>query len=265
MERTLYLLNFCGGTITETEACCFVKQLIKDLKSENPKIKWNRVPDAGWGTFFSTGLSGDSYIQLKSYRIKNQLVTCMLYKKGDVFVYTLQEFDGDPKISTHLSHLYKWAKASVRHRELYGDPMHKNTESQLSVEEMDDHCLKIIDIFRSLTAEQIVGQLMNVMQPSILCEDISESSPEWMRRNKMIRSLVKFLQQARIKESCLIVENSVLKDSDGKTYGNITSEPVAKWVNAYVIIKEAKYADLSSDEIRLKVASDIIANLLIDM
>jgi hypothetical protein len=76
---------------------------------------------------------------------------------------------------------------------------------------------------------------------------------------------VKFLQQARIKESCLIVENSVLKDSDEKTYGNIASEPVAKWVNAYVIIKEAKYADLSSDEIRLKVASDIVANLLIDM
>ena len=265
MERTLYLLNSCGGTVTETEACCFVKQLIKDLKSETPKIKWNRVPDAEWGTFASTGLSGDSYIQLKSYRIKNQPVTCMLYKKGDVFVYTLQEFDGDPENSTHLSHLYKWVKASVRHRELYGNPVHKNTESQLSVEEMDDHCLKLIDVFRSLTPEQITGRLMNIKQPSILCEGISVDSPEWIRRCKLIRSLVKFLQQARIKESCLIVENSVLKDSDGQSCGNIATEPVAKWVNAYVIIQEDKYTGLSADEIRLKVASDIVANLLIDM
>ncbi len=265
MERTLYLLNSCGGTVTEAEACCFVKQLIKDLKSENPKIKWNRVPDAEWGTFFSTGLSGNSYIQLRSYRIKNQQVTCMLYKKGDAFVYTLQEFDGDSENPTHLFHLYKWTKAFVRHRELYGTPAHKSTESQLSVEEMDDHCLKLIDVFRSLTPEQIAGRLMNVKHPSILCEDISEGSPEWMRRSKMIRSLVKFLQQARIKESCLIVENSILKDSNGQSCGNISTEPVAKWVNAYVIIQKEQYAGLSSDEIRLTVASDIVANLLIDM
>lgn len=265
MERTLYLLNSCGGTVTEAEACCFVKQLIKDLKSETPKIKWNRVPDAEWGTFASTGLSGDSYIQLKSYRIKNQPVTCMHYHRGKNFVFSLQEVNGDPGNPRHLSCLYKWVKSAVRHDALYGNSVSKNANQQLTVEDMDDHCLKLIDVFRSLTAEQIERQLMEGPQSSILNTDISEGSPEWTRRCKMIRSLVKFLQQARIKESCLIVENSVLKDSDGKTYGNITSEPVAKWVNAYVIIKEAKYADLSSDEIRLKVASDIIANLLIDM
>lgn len=261
MNRTLCLLNACGGNVTETEACCFVKQLIKDLKSGNPKIKWNRVPDAAWGTFASTGLSGDSYIRLKSYRIKNQPVTCMHYSRGKSFVFSLQEFDGDPGNPSDLACLYKWVKSSVRHNAIYGTTL----KPQLTAEDMEDHCLKLIDVFRSLTAEQVERQLMKSTQPSILSTDISEGSPEWTRRCKMIRSLVKFLQQARIKESCLIVDNSVLKDSEGKFCGNIATEPVAKWVNAHVIIHETQYSGLNADEIRLKVASNIVANLLIDM
>lgn len=265
MEHIQYLLNTPGGSITKETALCFMQQLIKDIKSEHPKIRWNRDLDSEWGTFFTNGLSGDSYIQLKCHRSQKKSMVCMSYAKGGKFVYNLIEFDGTPSMPSHLAHLYKWVKASVRHRELYGDTVHKATKSQLSVEEMDDHCLKIIDVFRSLTAEQIEVKLMKDAQPSVLSEDISEGSPEWIRRRKMIRSLVKFLQQARIKESCLIVENSVLKDSDGQSCGNIATEPVAKWVNAYVIIQEDKYTGLSADEIRLKVASDIVANLLIDM
>ena len=265
MDHIQYLLNAPGGTVAKETALCFMQQLIKDLKSEQPKIRWYRDLDAEWGTFFTNGLSGDSYIQLKCHRTPKKSMVCMSYAKDGKLVYNLLEFDGDSENPTNLSHLYKWVKASVRHRELYGNPVHKNTQSQLSVEEMDDHCLKLIDVFRSLTPEQIAGRLMNIKQPSILCKDISEGSPEWIRRCKMIRSLVKFLQQARIKESCLIVENSVLKDSAGQSCGNIATEPVAKWVNAYVIIPKEQRTELSADEIRLKVASDIVANLLIDM
>ena len=265
MEHIQYLLNAPGGTVAKENALCFMQQLIKDIKSDQPQIRWYRDLDAEWGTFFTHGLSGDSYIQLKCHRNQKESMVCMSYAKDGKLVYNLLEFNGSPSVPTHLSHLYKWAKASVRHRELYGNPVHKNTESQLSVEEMDDHCLKLIDVFRSLTPEQITGRLMNIKQPSILCEDISVDSPEWIRRCKLIRNLVKFLQQARIKESCLIVENSVLKDSDGQSCGNIATEPVAKWVNAYIIVQKGQYAELSSDEIRLKVASDIVANLLIDM
>ena len=265
MEHIQYLLNAPGNSIAKETALCFMQQLIKDLKSEHPKVRWYRDLDAEWGTFFTNGLSGDSYIQLKCHRSQKKSMVCMSYAKNGKLVYNLLEFNGNPSVPTHLSHLYKWIKASVRHRELYGTPVHKNTQSQLSVEEMDDHCLKIIDVFRSLTAEQIEGKLMKGTQYSVLNEDISEGSPEWIRRCKMIRSLVKFVQLARIKESALILENTTLKDSDGKSCGNIATEPVAKWVNAYVIIQEDKYTGLSADEIRLKVASDIVANLLIDM
>ena len=265
MEHIQYLLNAPGGTVAKENALCFMQQLIKDIKSDQPQIRWYRDLDAEWGTFFTHGLSGDSYIQLKCHRTPKKSMVCMSYAKDGKLVYNLLEFDGTPAAPNHLAHLYKWVKASVRHRELYGDTVHKGNKSQLSVEEMDDHCLKIIDIFRSLTAEQIAGRLMNIKHPSILCEDIDEGSPEWIRRCKMIRSLTKFLQQARIKESCLIVENSVLKDSVGQSCGNIATEPVAKWVNAYVIIPKEQRTELSADEIRLKVASDIVANLLIDM
>ena len=265
MEHIQYLLNAPGGTVAKETALCFMQQLIKDIKSDQPQIRWYRDLDAEWGTFFTHGLSGDSYIQLKCHRSQKESMVCMSYAKDGKLVYNLLEFNGNPSMPTHLSHLYKWAKASVRHRELYGDTVLKGNKLQLSVEEMDDYCLKIIDVFRSLTPEQIASRLMNIKQPSILCKGISVDSPEWIRRCKMIRSLVKFLQQARIKESCLIVENSVLKDSDGQSCGNIATEPVAKWVNAYVIIQEDKYTGLSADEIRLKVASDIVANLLIDM
>ena len=265
MDHIQYLLNAPGGIVAKETALCFMQQLIKDLKSEQPKIRWYRDLDAEWGTFFTNGLSGDSYIQLKCHRNQKESMVCMSYAKDGKLVYNLLEFNGSPSVPTHLSHLYKWVKASVRHQELYGDTMHKGNKSQLSVEEMDDYCLKIIDVFRSLTAEQIEGKLMKGTQYSVLNEDISEGSPEWIRRCKMIRSLVKFVQLARIKESALILENTTLKDSDGKSCGNIATEPVAKWVNAYIIVQKGQYAELSSDEIRLKVASDIVANLLIDM
>ena len=265
MEHIQYLLNAPGGTVAKENALCFMQQLITDIKSDQPQIRWYRDLDAEWGTFFTHGLSGDSYIQLKCHRTPKKSMVCMSYAKDGKLVYNLLEFDGTPAAPNHLAHLYKWVKASVRHRELYGDTVHKGNKSQLSVEEMDDHCLKIIDIFRSLTAEQIEGKLMKCTQYSVLNEDISEGSPEWIRRCKMIRSLVKFVQLARIKESALILENTTLKDSDGKSCGNIATEPVAKWVNAYIIVQKGQYAELSSDEIRLKVASDIVANLLIDM
>ncbi len=42
MERTLILQTTQGETVTEAEVCCFARQLLKDLKSDSPKIKWTR-------------------------------------------------------------------------------------------------------------------------------------------------------------------------------------------------------------------------------
>ena len=266
MERTLYLVNAPGESVSEETACCFVRQLIKDLKENTPpKIKWQRDSQAGWGTFFTKGLSGDSYIQLKRQRGQKHTTVCLSYSKAEKFVYNLLEFDGSPAEPTSLAHLYKWVNAAVKHNDIYGDSASRDDGKHLSVADMDDHCLKIIDVFRSLTAAQIEERLMKCKEPSVLSAGISDDSPEYRRRCKMITSLVKFIQSARIKESSLLVEGLSLINADGKICGNIVTDPVAKWVNAHIIIQEAKYAELTPDEIRLKVASDIIANLLLDM
>ena len=40
MERTLILRTTQGETVTEAEALCFARQLLRDLKSDHPKINW---------------------------------------------------------------------------------------------------------------------------------------------------------------------------------------------------------------------------------
>lgn len=261
MERTLYLLNAHGGTVTKDEACCFVRQLIRDLKREQPKIKWHREKEAPWGTFFTRGLSGDSLIQLRSYRIQKQPVIFMNYEKHGKFVYNIQEFDGDPANPNHIAHLYKQVAATVKHQDIYGDATAKSVDMQLSVDEMDDRCLKVIDVFRAITSDQIIERLMN--HPSVANLGISQGSPEWSRRVKQIRNLVQLIQYARIRESALILDGFALKKADGTLCGHITTDPIAKWVNSHIIIQKDRYAGLSSDGIRLKVATDIIANLLL--
>lgn len=139
----------------------------------------------------------------------------------------------------------------------------KDSGAYPSIEETDDQCLKIIELFNSLSVSQIEDRLMN--QPSILTLNASAGSPEWHRRCKMIRNLVKLIQGARIKESPYLIDGFSIKDCNGKLCGHIATDPIAKWANAHVIVRKEQYSGLQPDEIRLKVASDLIANLLLDM
>lgn len=263
MEPTFYLLNAPGKTVTKETACCFARQLIRDLKENTPpKTKWQRDTQSGWGTFYSNGLSGESFIQLKRQHGQKHTTICLSYETKGKFIYNLLEFDGNPEDPTHLlAHLYKWVNAAVKHNEIYGE----SASAPLSIADMDDYCLKIIDVFRSLTAAKIEEHLMRSKEPSVLSEGISIESPEYRRRCKMITRTVQLIQGARIKESAFLVEGLSLVSADGTVCGNIATIPIAKWVNAHVIIQKAKYIGLTPDEIRLKVASDIIANVLLDM
>jgi hypothetical protein len=260
MERTLYLLNAHGSTVTKDEACCFVRQLIQDLKREQPKIKWQREKDTPWGTFFTRGLSGVSFIQLRSYRIQKQPVVFMNYEKDGKFVYNIHEFNGDPANPNHFAHLYKRVAATMAHQEVFGDNSDRCLATKLSVEEMDDRCLKVVDVFRAVTSQEVLDRLMK--QPSMANINLSQGSPEWCRRSKQVCNIVRLIQCVRIRESSLILDGFALKKADGTLCGHISTDPIAKWANAYVIIRKDKYPGLAFDEIRVKVASDIIANLL---
>ena len=261
MERTLILQTTQGETVTEAEVCCFARQLLKDLKSDSPKIKWTREKNAPWGTFVSTGLTGTSLIRLSTYLHLKCPVIFMSYQTKDKFIYTLQEFDGNPENPKHFAHLYKWISALVKHSDIYGNVPDKSTGSQLSVGETKDRCLKVIDVFRSVTVQEILDKLMS--QPSMVSFDISHDSPEWQRRSQQVKNLVQLIQFARIKESPLILDGFSLKKADGQLYGHIATEPIAKWANAHIIIRKDRYEGLAYHEIRVKVASDIIANLLL--
>lgn len=187
----------------------------------------------------------------------------MSYQKDGKFIYTLQEFGGNPDNPKHLAHLYQWVSAAVKHSEIYRDVTDISTGSKLSVGETKDCCLKVIDVFRSVTVQEVLDKLMS--QPSMASFDISHDSPEWQRRSQQIKNLVQLIQCARIKESPLILDGFSLKKADGKLYGHIATEPIAKWSNAHIIIKKDHYEGLGYHEIRVKIASDIVANLLIDM
>ena len=261
MERTLILETTQGETVTEAEVCCFARQLLKDLKSDAPKIKWAREANAPWGAFVSTGLHGTSLIRLSTYLHLKRPVTFMSYQKDGKFIYTLQEFGGNPENPHDLAHLYKWVSASVKHSDIYGNVTDKSTGSQPSVGETKDRCLKVIDVFRAVTVQEILDKLM--AQPSMVSFDISKDSPEWQRRSQQVKNIVQLIQCARIKESPLILDGFALKKADGTLYGHIATEPIAKWANAHVIVRKDRYEGLAYHEIRVKIAADIIASLLL--
>jgi len=261
MERTLILQTAQGETVTEAEVCCFARQLLKDLKSDTPKIKWAREKNAPWGAFVSTGITGTSIIRLSTYQHLKHPVIYMSYQTKDRFIYTLQEFDGNPENPKHLAHLYKWVSASVKHSDIYGNVADKSTDPQLSVGETKDRCLKVIDVFRAVTVQEILDKLM--AQPSMVSFDISKDSPEWQRRSQQVKNIVQLIQCARIKESPLILDGFALKKADGTLYGHIATEPIAKWANAHVIVRKDRYEGLAYHEIRVKIAADIIASLLL--
>ena len=160
MERTLILRTTQGETVTEAEALCFARQLLRDLKSDHPKINWKR-DISNWSTFVSTGLSGTSLIKLSTYKVFKDPVIQMSYQKDGKFIYTLQEFGGNPANSKHLAHLYKWISATIKHGSIYGTAAIKDSNTFPSIEETDDQCLKIIELFNSLSVSQIEDRLMN--------------------------------------------------------------------------------------------------------
>ena len=106
MERTLILRTTQGETVTEAEALCFARQLLRDLKSDHPKIKWMRDTSGNWGTFVSTGLNNTSLIKLSTYQVFKDPVIQMSYQKDGKFIYNIQEFQGSPANPKHLAHLY---------------------------------------------------------------------------------------------------------------------------------------------------------------
>ena len=260
MEQTLLILNSIGESVTKEEALCFVKVLLIDLKSDNPKVKWERDTKSPWGTFCSSGFTGTSCIRLQKHRIRKQPVVLMSYEKDGKFVYNAEEFDGDPNNLDHLAHLYKKVAATVIHREIYNDIAVSDTENKLSVDEIDSQCLKVNQLFCSVTANEIVDELMH--KPSVANLNISNESPEWHRRTKLIRNLVHVIQCTRVRESSLILDGFALKKADGQLCGHITTDPIAKWANAHIIADSERYPDFCFDEIRVKVAADIIGNLL---
>ncbi|MBE6916736.1 MAG: hypothetical protein E7470_02350 [Ruminococcaceae bacterium] len=260
MEETLLILNSIGESVTKEEVLCFVKVLLIDLKSDNPKVKWERDTKSPWGTFCSSGFTGTSCIRLQKHRIRNQPVVLMNYEKDGNFVFNAEEFDGDPNNTAHLAHLYRLIAATVIHREIYNDISTPNAEIQLSIEEMGNRCLKVNQLFCSVTANEVANTLMH--KPSVVNLNISNESPEWHRRIKLIHNLVHVIQCTRVRESSLILDGFALKKANGQLCGHLTTDPIAKWANAHVIVDSERYPDFCFDEIRVKVAADIIGNLL---
>ena len=118
MERTLILQTAQGETVTEAEVCCFARQLLKDLKSDAPKIKWAREANAPWGAFVSTGLHGTSIIRLSTYQhLKHPVIYMSPYEKD--WPYDPEQFARIPQYVDVMEpfdydHLYDY-KTPIEH------------------------------------------------------------------------------------------------------------------------------------------------------
>ena len=106
--------------------------------------------------------------------------------------YSLIELNLQSDSPGILAQLYKQVAATVKHQTIYGNSNIQESDTTLSVDEMNDWCLKVNELFRAVSVDQVVAYLMN--RPSTANVNISEGSPEWQRREQQIRNLIQTIQ-----------------------------------------------------------------------
>ncbi len=259
-KRSLLLSTSPTQPVSIEQLNCFVRGLTADAQRAKPSIKWKPESNNGFQT---NGLTPGSLIKISTCCHDGKPAFRLAYSRDGEQVVHAIETDGTPCKDSHLACLHRTVESAVKKAALYGTSMPEETavSRKASESKSDPYCMRVGDVLRAIDIDELVSKLLD--QPSMLNLSITKNSPEWTRKEALIRSIATYLQSVAPRETGVLLDSWALKTPDGFVCGHLVTTPMARVANAHVQIDDKHYGGLTPKEANLKFAADIIANLMV--
>ena len=263
-KRTLTITCTEGEVVERKHHTCFISNLIADISKQKPLIQWRRSNSKDGIIYCSNGLAEGTFMTLRELTDKPGVE--FSYSRYGKLIYTAIETDGDPACDMHLLHLLHKVTCAVTMAEVTQKP-NPLAEVMQSLKpktpESEESAMKVGDVFRQITADQLVEYLFE-NSPNMLTVGIVKGSPTWTQRENLVRAVVAYLQNVPRNDIGLQLIGFGLKRlSDGKMVGNLYTDSLARIANACVKFQDSPYyAHLKPTEATLKFAADIVIQLV---
>ncbi len=261
-NSTLTITCAEGETVDRKQHTCFVHNLIADISKEKPLIQWRRSNSKDGIVYCSNGLAEGTLMTLRMLTDKPGVE--FTYSRHGKLLYSAVETNSDVncKNLTHLLHkvtcVVTMAEATKK-----PNPLAETMNSIKPKPEAEKYCLTVADMFRKVTASQIVDRILR--HPSMLSLNVTEGSPEFVRLESLITSVVTYIQAVRSKPCGLLLKGFALKPVTGepRICGHLTLSKMSDIANAFVELDNQYYGGLKPAEQAEKFVADVVVNMLI--
>lgn len=263
-KRTLTITCTEGEVVERKHHTCFISNLIADISKQKPLIQWRRSNSKDGIIYCSNGLAEGTFMTLRELTDKPGVE--FSYSRYGKLIYTAIETDGDPACDMHLLHLLHKVTCAVTMVEVTQKP-NPLAEVMQSLKpktpESEESAMKVGDVFRQITADQLVEYLFE-NSPNMLTVGIVKGSPTWTQRENMVRAVVAYLQNVPRKDTGIQMVGFGLKRlKDNKVCGHLVTDSLSRVANAGVKFENNPYyAHLKPTEAALKFAADIVIQLV---
>ena len=258
-QRTLQLSHCVDEQMSKRQFTCFLHNLSADVVRTNPLIKWMPDPNFGPNAFFTRGFAEGSLITLRPFVQDDVTGTRLVYSRKGKIICTATELNGNVGNPDHIATLHNRVAMMIQDA----------TCDETATHQVDDRkdttstYQTVGEIFRKISADQLVDVLFGD-KPSMLTFNIAKGSPEWLRREKLVRAIVAYMQNVAHKDVGIQMAGPVLKClKDGHICGYVLTEPMVRIANASVKFPDNQfYSGLPPAEAALKFAADIVTHLV---
>ena len=263
-KRTLTITCTEGEVVERKHHTCFISNLIADISKQKPLIQWRRSNSKDGIIYCSNGLAEGTFMTLRELTDKPGVE--FSYSRHGNLIYTATETNGDVNCDMHLAHLLHKVTCAVTMAEVTQKP-NPLAEVMQSLKpktpESEESAMKVGDVFRQITADQLVEYLFE-NSPNMLTVGIVKGSPTWTQRENMVRAVVAYLQSVPRKDTGIQMVGFGLKRlKDNKVCGHLVTDSLSRVANAGVKFENNPYyAHLKPTEAALKFAADIVIQLV---
>lgn len=257
-KRTLTITCTEGEVVERKHHTCFISNLIADISKQKPLIQWRRSNSKDGILYCSNGLAEGTLMTLRMLTEKPGVE--FTYNRHGKLIYTAVEENGD------LQHLLNKVTCAVTMAEVTQKP-NPLAEVMQSLKpktlEAEDLTTKVGDIFRRITADQLVEYLFE-NSPNMITVGIVKGSPTWTQRENLVRAVVAYLQNVPRKDTGIQMVGFGLKRlKDNKVCGHLVTDSLSRVANAGVKFENNPYyTHLKPTEAALKFAADIVIQLV---
>jgi hypothetical protein len=262
-KRTLTITCTESNEVTKKQHSCFIHNLIADASKAKPLIHWRRSNSKDGILYCSNGLAEGTLMTLRMLAEKPGVE--FTYNRHGKLIYTAVEENGDTNCDMHLQHLLHKVTCAVTFAEAAQrrNPLAETMNSIKPKPEPKKYSLTVADMFRKVTASQIVDRILR--HPSMLSINVTENSPEFVRLESLITAVVTYIQAVRPKPSEFLLKGFALKPVTGepRVCGHLTLSKMSDIASAFVELDNQYYGGLKPAEQTEKFVADVVVNMLI--